>query len=158
MARMVKLSAEETREALSQAAERTLQLTVTVRRQNRWVSFRSNFIVMHEEHFWIEFPTVGTGEAAFECANDEEVGLMFHLPPARCLVSGIVIAQESYTDESGQGKRALRMKLAGAMQRSQRRLHQREDAHPDWQARASFWLGGREVEPDQARVDAPVWS
>ena len=158
MARMVKLSAEETGEALAQAAERTLQLRVTVRRQNRWLSFRSHFIVMHEGHFWIEFPTADTGEAAFDYADDEELGLMFHLGPARCLFSGIAIAQESYTGESGQDKRALRMKPAGVMQRSQRRLHQREDAHADWQARVSFWLGGREVEPDQAHVDAPVWS
>jgi len=43
---MEKLPADEAREILARAVERALQLAVTVKRQNRWLSFRSQFIVM----------------------------------------------------------------------------------------------------------------
>ena len=158
MARMEKLSAKESKDVLADAVARALQVTVTVQRQNRWISFQSHFIVIQGSVFWIEFPAAEPGQAPFDCVAEENVGLMFQSGSERCLFGATALRQEEYTDESGQGRWGLRMRLSGAMQRSQRRLHKREDARADWQARASFWLGGREAQPAEARVDAPIWS
>ncbi len=157
MARSEKLSTEQTRILASAVAE-SLPLTVTLQRQNRWVTFRSRFIVLHRNVIWIELPPDGMGGAAFQFVPNEEMGLMFQIGSTRHLFGGAALGQENYCDDAGQEKQAIRVEISSTMRRSQRRLHEREDVPSDWQTRAKIWLGGREAEPDEARVDSPIWS
>ena len=158
MAKMENISDEMIQQALADAVAKSLPLTVTVQRQNRWLTFRSRIIVTQQGVMWIDLPTSDNGARVMSYEANEEMGLMFRFGAIRYVFSGSAVGEENYTDEAKHEKHAIRVALSGTMRRSERRLHQREDVPAKLQARASFWLGGREAEPQEARVDAPVWS
>jgi len=156
MSRIEKLSPAASRQILTAASEQAAELTVTVKRKNQWLTFRSNSIFVEDDLLWITPPASREGPA-FEYQANEEVGLMFQLGPDRYLFSAKALGQEQRAGKSGP-QQAICLKYSGPMQRSYRRLHERVSMPAEWQVCADFWLGGREAEPAEDRADLPVWS
>jgi hypothetical protein len=158
MSSLENLTDERMREILADAAGKELPLIVTVRRRNRWVTFRSNFLATHESILWIAPPVTTEGDAPLKHEQAEKAGLTFEYSHQKHIVGAVIEGPEEYTDEEGNSGKALRLQCSSPMRRVQRRLHIRFDPPAEWQLRARFWLGGRNAQPGEANVESPVWS
>jgi hypothetical protein len=158
MAKLEKLSDNQKDSTLAEAAADNMLVTLTVRRQNRWVTFRSRFVIEHEGRVWIEWPKMSGQGDVYEFHLGEEAGLTFRMGHMRYIMPVETIAEEDYHDEHDGNHLALRLKSVGEMQRNQRRLHERVPMPSGQRVRANIWLGGRDSEPKEPTVGNPVWS
>ncbi|MHC4561481.1 MAG: flagellar brake protein [Planctomycetota bacterium] len=158
MVKLEELPDNQKNAMLARAAAENAAVTLTVRRQNRWVTFRSRFVIEHEGRVWIEQPRMSGQSDIYDFQKGEEAGLTFRMGHMRYIMSVQVVSEEDYRDKDDRPHLALRLKSVGEMQRNQRRLHERVPMPSGQRIRANIWLGGRDSEPDEPTVGNPVWS
>ena len=151
------LSPDQARGAIDLCARRAIGLTVTVRRKNRWTTYRSRIVAQFGEFLWIAYPTLDDGASNEDFAVREQLGLTFRAGHQRHVFSVTVVGQEPYTLDDGVEQIALKVTFPEVMHRAERRIMDRVEIPASAAARARFWLGGRVGEPAEATVSAPVW-
>jgi len=152
------VSSEEMNEAIGLLAEDNALLSVTVRYQGRWITFRTRAIASHGEAFWVDMPRTDHLPTPYEFAKGENVGVAFSAAHRKYVFQAKVIGSEAYRLEEDVSATALKLQCCGHMHKVERRLHVRLDPATDEIARATLWLGGQEARPEEESVTAPVWA
>ncbi len=158
MARLQELNLHQVNEALEAAAEKAVPLAVTFRHEGTWMTLRSRFVAVRGGHVLIEPPTEGETETPWEFAPADRVGVSFKLKHYKHLSTVTVRGVEQYTLEDGSPVPVLSLCAPSKMQRAQRRAYLRADVPAGRIVRASFWVGGKDAEPEGSEMECPVWS
>ena len=158
MAFLQELSLEEIRQAIETMADNGSVLALTVRSKGRWVTFRTHALASHELIIWVELPSASTQAPAYGFKAGEQIGMTFTLAHRKYVFAAKVVGQEAYRLEGETEGKALKLACPERMHRVERRLHRRIDVSGDEVSRATFWLGGWEVQPAENDPEAPVWS
>ena len=99
------LSSDQVAKAISQCLARRAPVTVTVRRKNRWLIYRSRIIAEFGEFLWIAYPTIDAAAdaaaVAAEVGSDfparEQLGLTFRVSHRRHVFPVLTVGQETYS-------------------------------------------------------------
>ncbi|MFP4055155.1 MAG: flagellar brake protein [Phycisphaerae bacterium] len=158
MARLQELNLHQVNEALEAAAEKAVPLAVTFRHDGTWTTLRSRFVAVRGGHVLIEPPVDGETETPWEFAPADRVGISFKLKHYKHLSTVTVRGVEQYTLEDGSPVPVLSLCAPSKMQRAQRRAYLRADVPSGRIVRASFWVGGKDAEPEGSELECPVWS
>jgi hypothetical protein len=158
MAFLQELAPAEIEEVLDLLAESNLLVALTVRYQGRWVTFRTRAIAQSGGVLWVEQPKTDHLPTPYDFAVDGQVGVSFSVSHRKFVFAAKTLGCEIYRPDEEKKSTALMLEVPKVMHKVERRLHDRLDMSSDEAVRASFWLGGWEARPEQASVDAPVWS
>jgi hypothetical protein len=158
MAFLQDVSPEEMNEAIALLAEDGAMLSLTVRYQGRWITFRTRAIASKGATFWVDMPRTDHLPTPYEFRRGEPVGVAFSAAHRKYVFQAKVIGSEAYRLEENVSAIALKLRCFGNMHKVERRLHVRLDPAMDEGARATIWLGGQEARPEKETVVAPVWA
>jgi hypothetical protein len=152
------VSSEEISEAIELLTADNALLSVTVRHQGRWVTFRTRAIASRQATFWVDMPRTDHLSTPYEFRQGEHVGVAFSAAHRKYVFQARVVGSEAYQLDENVSATALKLQCSGSMHKVERRLHSRLDPMTDEIARASLWLGGQEARPLHESVTAPVWA
>ena len=153
------LTASQINQAIQAAAERTVPLSVTVRRDRTWRNLYSRLLAVRGGYLFIEHPASDDGGPPLEIAPAEKIGLSFKLKHHKHIFAVTVKGLGTLRlGEQGGEVAVLCACWPARMMRLQRRAYVRADVPPNRIVRASFWLGGRDAEPRGTSPATPVWS
>ena len=152
------ISSEEMVEAISLLAEKNSLMSLTVRYQGRWVTFRTHAIASYGGAIWVDMPRTDHLPTPYDFEKGGEVGIAFSVAHRRFVFRAMVLGLETYHVEENVEAAALKLECRDKMRKIERRLHFRLDVSGEEIARAKLWLGGQEVMPEGNDVTAPVWS
>jgi len=121
MGPMVILTGDACKEAVEKAVVNNVPVKVTVRRQNRWITYRSRLIVEFNGYLWLDFPTMDSEAATCEFPVQEKLGITFRFSHHKYIFAVSCLGAEEY--EPVEGVKAVALKVLGpeTMQRVQRR-------------------------------------
>ena len=156
MSELQELSIRQIDEALKLATQKQVPATITIPQSRAWVNYPSRMLAMTDTHLLIELPLPEANIAPHEFTPAEKLGLSFKLKHYKHLVSVTVagIVDHRLGDVT---MKAISLCLPTRMQRLQRRAFLRVDVPANRVVRASFWMGGRNAEP-QGPSSMPVWT
>ena len=158
MAMLQTLNNKQTNEVLQMAAERGVPVTLTVRPDNRWMSFHSRAIAVRQGCLLLAAPDVEEGKPAYEFAPASKVGVSFKLKHYKHMFAATVKGIEQVDSADGTKTPAVVVVCPTRMHRLQRRAYIRAVIPSNRIVRAAFWLGGKEAEPAGTSPENPVWS
>lgn len=158
MAFLQELAPAEIEEAIGLLAENNLLIALTVRCQGRWVTFRTRAIAQSGKVIWVEKPKTDHLSPDYDFAPGEKVGVTFSMSYRKFVFAARTMGQERYRLDEDTESTALTLEVPQVMHKVERRLHDRLDMSSEEVTRASFWLGGWEARPEEASVEAPIWS
>jgi len=158
MAMLQTLNNRQTNEVLQMAAERGIPVMLTVRPDNRWISFHSRAIAVREGCMWLAAPDAEEGKPAYEFAPASKVGVSFKLKHYKHMFAATVKGVENIDSADGAKAPAIVVVCPTQMQRLQRRAYIRAEIPSSKIVRAAFWLGGKEAEPAGTSPENPVWA
>lgn len=152
------VSSKEISEAIELLTADSAPLSVTVRHQGRWVTFRTHAIASRLATFWVDMPRTDHMSTPYKFLQGEHVGVAFSAAHRKYVFQARVVGWEVYELDGSVNATALKLEPAGNMHKVERRLHSRLDPMTHEIARASLWLGGQEARPRHESVTAPVWA
>jgi hypothetical protein len=158
MAFLQELAPAEIEEAIDLMAEQNALVALTVRYRGRWVTFRARTIAQSKGVVWVEKPKTDHLPTPYEFAAGNQVGVSFSMAHRKFVFAARTLGHEVYRLDEETESTALTLEVPKVMHKIERRLHDRLDQSSDEVTRASFWLGGWEARPEEASVEAPVWS
>jgi hypothetical protein len=158
MARLQDLAIEEINEAIADAVERNVPLTVTIKDGSQWITLHSRFVENRDGRVLIEPPQVDDDVPPREFAPADRLGVSFKLKHYKHITNVTVAGVEQLPLEGGQAMPVLSVVSPSKMQRAQRRAYLRAEVPDNRVVRASFWLGGCDAEPAGGDLDNPVWA
>ncbi len=144
-------------EILSLAGKKQVPVTIIVRTEKSWLSFHSRILSVGMGHIWLRPPIGGDVDAAHEFIPSEEVGLTFKLKHHKYICGVKVIGMRALSDSQDGQVPALVVCYPSNIRMLQRRVFERVEVPPGRIVRASFWLGGKDAEPNGASPDSPIW-
>jgi c-di-GMP-binding flagellar brake protein YcgR len=157
MAVLQELKTPQINELLSLAVEKMTPVIITVRSDTSWAILHSRALAIEDQHLLLEMPLNDATAPPHEFVPAERLGINFKLRHHKHIFAATVAGQQQLL-LAGEKVPALAVVMPTRMQRLQRRAFLRADVPPNRIVRASFWLGGCEVEPDGGSPDLPVWS
>lgn len=155
MAGLQEIDVRQIQEIISEAASRHVPAVVTFRADSLWIQLRSRMVAADDERVLIE-PPVAEDETPHEFAPAARIGIAFKLKHHKYVCAAVVAGPQPLVLDDGSSIQVLGLCWPTRMQRIQRRAFVRADVPPGCVVRASFWLGGREAEPDGTTPDSPV--
>jgi len=158
MATLQELSEQQINEAVAAAVERHVPMTVTIPASASWTALHARALAIRDEHLWLELvPDQGSGVEPALCPA-EKVGVSFKLKHHKHIFTATVTGRELFSLEDGCQVPVLSLCRPRRMQRLQRRAYVRVEIPGNRVVRASFWLGGKALEPSGGSPTTPVWS
>lgn len=158
MATLQHLSNRQINEVIEMAAGRRVPVTITIRAEKGWASYRSRMLAIREGHIWLELPRDEPETCAHDFSPADKAGVSFKLKHHKHVFTGTVAGVDSGKTDDGCDVQILRVCSPTKMHRMQRRAFFRAEVPPNRIVRASFWPGGREAEPAGTTPERPVWS
>ena len=152
------LSEEDTKQAIDWAAKRKMPLTVTVRDHNRWLTCESWLVGRSNGFMWIDYPMFEGEPLGGHFQIGEKINVIFRVYQRRCVFAVTVLGRAPHVLTDGSKSTALKVTFPESMQRVERRREDRVQMPASQIARATFWLGGRDVRPAIDSLERPVWS
>ena len=152
------LDARTIDEAVRLAVEKAVPIAACARPDGAWISLRSRFLAVDEQHILIEPPAEMEGETPYDFSPAEKIGMSFKLKHHKHICSATVAGPDVAERDGGRGAPVLRICWPTRMQRLQRRAFNRAEVPSGMIVRASFWLGGCRAEPAGTSPTTPVWS
>jgi c-di-GMP-binding flagellar brake protein YcgR len=154
MAKLQEMTQEQISDVLKGAIERQVPVTVTLKRGNAWVSCHTRLVSIQDPHVLLGPLHVHDGEKMPQIQPAEKVGLSFKLKHYKHIFTVTAVGNESTEGAVD----SLAVCFPNSMHRLQRRAYIRAEVPHGRIVRASFWLGGRDNEPEHADPNQPVWS
>lgn len=151
------LDIRQIREVISEAANRRVPAAMTFRDAGRWIQLQSRIIATDVERILLEIPTDGDG-TPYEFSPADRVGAAFKLKHHKYICMVTVAGPQTLALDDGSGIQVLAICWPNQMQRIQRRAFFRAQVPGSCLVRVSFWLGGREAEPDGTTPERPVFT
>jgi hypothetical protein len=160
MAILHDLTTSQIQQAVNDAAQRNMPLSITVRDEHGWSNYHSRLVLVRGSLMLIEPPINDECQIPQEFAEGTSIGVSFKLRHYKHLFTASVVGIQN--TNLGDGDNAVDMSLLairmpGRMQRLQRRAFIRANVPDNRVVRAAFWVGGLEAEPTPATDQAPVW-
>jgi c-di-GMP-binding flagellar brake protein YcgR len=152
------LSFKQITESLFLGSQKNVPVTLTLRQESAWLNFPSRMIAAAGKQLLVELPPVSADVPPHEFVPAEKLGVSFKLKHHKHIFTATVAGVRDYPLEGGGSTQVLSLCLPARMQRLQRRMFYRVDVPPNRVVRASFWLGGKEAEPNGTSDATPVWS
>ncbi len=146
------LTPQERAAVFRRAVKRRLSISLSLRSQNQWMALRSRMLGLDDGLLWVEPPTEPGLAEPHEISSGERVGGMFRIEPHKY----------SFMTRPGEGSRfegasALPLLIPEVVHATDRRMYPRLNLQIGM-ARASFWPGGKEAEPQGVTPERPIWS
>jgi c-di-GMP-binding flagellar brake protein YcgR len=152
------LSFKQINEALNLASQKNVPITITIRQESAWLNFPSRMVAITGKGLLVELPPVAADVPPHEFVPAEKMGVSFKLKHHKHLFTATAVGLQDFPLEGGESIKVLALCLPVRMQRLQRRMFYRVDIPSNRVVRASFWLGGKEAEPNGTSDATPVWS
>jgi c-di-GMP-binding flagellar brake protein YcgR len=156
MSILQELNHREITQVILSAAERSLPLSLTVRKGEHWANFQSRLVGLQDQSLLLESPLSEQG-ATRGFTPGESVGVSLKLKHHKYLFLASV-AREGAPAADGAAGPLLVLGRPTRMQRLQRRSYIRAQVPNGCVARAAFWVGGKLNEPVSGSPDRPVLS
>ena len=157
MANFQELNLSQIDKAVSQAVEKHIPVTVSICKNKSWDILLSRFLSVSDSHLILTTPTDSGGQAASFSPADR-LGINFKQGHHKHVFEATVVESFVHQGQDGQSVEALKVVAPSRMQRIQRRSFQRVDVPSGQIVRASFWRGGKEVEPVGATEEQVIWA
>jgi c-di-GMP-binding flagellar brake protein YcgR len=154
MAKLQEMTQEQISDVLKGAIERQVPVTVTLKRGNAWVSCHTRLVSIQDPHVLLGPLHVHDGEEMPQIQPAEKVGLSFKLKHYKHIFTVTAVGNEAVEGAAD----SLAVCFPNSMHRLQRRAYIRAEVPHGRIVRASFWMGGRDNEPENADPNQPVWS
>jgi c-di-GMP-binding flagellar brake protein YcgR len=145
-------------ESLFLGSQKNVPITLTLRHDSMWLNFPSRMIAVAGKELLVELPPVEADVPAHEFVPAEKLGVSFKLKHHKHIFTATVAGLRNVPLDGGGSTQTLALCLPARMQRLQRRMFYRVDVPPNRVVRASFWLGGKDAEPNGTSDATPVWS
>lgn len=155
MVGLQEIDVRQIKEIISEAASRQVPAAVTLRADTGWIQLRSRMVGADDERVLIEPPVAEDGTPR-EFAPGARIGITFKLRHHKYVCEATVAGPHPLVLDDGSSIQVLGLCRPTRMQRIQRRAFFRADVPAGRVVRASFWLGGREAEPNGTTPDKPV--
>ena len=152
------LSFKQITESLFLGSQKNIPITITIRQDSLWLNFPSRMISITGKQLLVELPPVEADVPPHEFVPAEKLGISFKLKHHKHIFTATVAGMQDFPLENGESTKVLALCLPTRMQRLQRRMFYRVDVPANRVVRASFWLGGKEAEPNGTSDTTPVWS
>ena len=144
-------------EALDEAARLKAPLTVTVRRQTLWLTYRSWLARRGDGFMLLGYPTLDGQAATDQFAIGDAINLMFRVAQRRYVFCVTVLGRTRHAQEDGTKSVALKVTIPESIERVEKRCGPRLPMPDSLIARATFWLGGS-ASPPSDTIERPMWS
>jgi len=157
MAGLEEIPARRIPRILEAAVDAAARVTITVRTDSRWLTYSSAAIGLRDDDLLLEVPRVDReAEQAFQPGI--EVGLSFRLGRDKYVFSAPLVEAKVYSPEAGVWSVVVVASPPEMVHRIERRRCDRTDIALERVVRATFWLGGEQVESTGAIPDQPTWA
>ncbi len=152
------LNPRQINEAVLAAVERHVPVAVTLPSGPSWTTVNGRVLAIRNGHLLLELPPTDTAPATQTFNPADKVGISFKLKHHKHIFTATVICKELFRLEDAREVPVLRLCPPREMQRLQRRAYFRVEVPGNRIVRASFWLGGKSLEPTGGSPTTPVWS
>ena len=131
-------------DSLSWAAEKGVDLTVSIAIEKGWANLRSRFIRYDSEEglLEIEYPLAREHGAPTEIPIGTQLGISFRRGHKKCIFASPVVVRRRETDETGRTIDTLVLRMPDRVRELQRRVFQRVTILPEKFIAAKLWEGG----------------
>ena len=158
MAILHDLTTSQIQQAVDEAAQRAVPLSITVKDEHGWSNYHSRLVTVRGRHILIEPPINDQCQTPQEFAPDARIGVSFKLKHYKHLFTATVAGiQNTILGDGAVEISLLAICMPGRMQRLQRRAFIRANVPANRVVRAAFWVGGQEAEPTRTSDQTPVW-
>ena len=157
MAHLQDLTVQQINQTIEGAVDKQTPVTITVREHNAWASYHSRLLGADGPHLIVVPPVSDHGDVR-QLGSADRIGVSFKYGHYKHVFSATVVSNTAYMTDQGQEMAAVRIVAPTRMQRLQRRAFKRVDVNEDALVRAAFWLGGRDVEPENGSDGQTVWT
>jgi len=158
MAKLQEMTQEQITEVLEAAVAKQVPLTVTLKRDNGWISCHTRLLCAGDPHMLLDELQVHDSQEVPRIAPAEKIGMSFKLKHHKHIFTVTAVGPEKFAGGREDLDEAFAVCWPTRMHRLQRRAYLRADLPPGRVVRASFWTGGRDNEPTQPGPERPVWS
>ena len=158
MAELQVLSSERAREVIQAAADRGLEVLISLQIKNRWVSYSSLAVALEAECLWLHGPRADDNSLLPEFAVGRRLSISFDARRHRYFFPTTVQRIERIVTEDRTNVFLLGVNFPREVHQLERRGCARVPIPSSVVARVSFWVGGRDLEPSQNHPDVPSWS
>jgi len=142
---------------LRAAVRAGVRVVITARFQNRWMTYTTFPLAVHEDQFWAAVPEEPM-KVGHRLRSGERVGVSFVLAQQKYVFAALVADTSVVELDDGTEVAAMGLGIPEQIHRVEKRLYGRAEIPSARIVRASFWLGGIEAEPSDTMPDQPVWS
>jgi hypothetical protein len=150
-------SGREPAERLWQAMNQGAELSLIVKRGERWLTFHSHLLAVGDGEFSLLQPKAFDPSVNFEFKIGAQLGVSFRLEGERYALESQVTALAKA--DSGTSGRALTLtaRIPDSITVISNRLYQRVDVPATRNVSCFFWPGGCEIEPSDDSPAIPSW-
>ena len=158
MAKLQEMNQDQITDVLQAAIERQVPVTVTLKRGDTWTSCHTRLLAVQDPHVLLAGLKVYDLEHPPQIVPAEKIGLSFKLKHYKHIFTVTAVGTESFDGGRYGPSEAISVCWPSHMHRLQRRAFIRAEIPHGRTVRASFWLGGRDHEPEHSDLQRPVWS